>query len=162
MKPARADTGFSLVEVMVVVAIIGLMAGAVVMAIPSSDTRLERVAETTERAFVALSRESVLTGRVIGVRFDAEGFQTLAATDNGWQVDADVLKPDALRFGPASFAALEVAGVEMEPKTGEVTPHIWFLPTGEQPPFKLTLTLGDTEAVLTGSGDGRFKVKRHD
>lgn len=163
MASWRSDTGFSLVETMVVVAIIGLMAGAVVLSIPSRDTTLEDTLATSQRAFGALSRQSVLTGQVLGVRFNAQGFETYRLTDTGWQLAGDILKPDVQQFRPLLLQALQVEGEiqSFELKDGETfRPHVWFLPTGEQLAFTLTLEDGAKTGILSADDGGDMTVTR--
>ncbi len=77
-------SGFSLIELMVVVALIGLMATAVALTLPDPRGRLEdEAARLTAR--LALARdEAVLTGRATAVRIDGGGYAFLGLRDGGW------------------------------------------------------------------------------
>ncbi len=161
MASWRAETGFSLVETMVVVAIIGLMAGAVVLSVPSRDTRLEDTLATSQQAFTALARQSVLTSQVLGVRFSATGFETYRLTDEGWKPEPDILKPAVQEFHSLTLQSLQVDGEAQtfELEDGETfKPHVWFLPTGEQPAFTLALNDGIKRGVLAADDTGTIKV----
>lgn len=159
----RSEAGFSLVETMVVVAIIGLMAGAVVLSVPSRDTALEDALATSQQAFTALGRQSVLTGEVLGVRFSADGFKTYRLTDEGWKPAPGILKPGVEQFRPLTLLSLQVDGEAQtfDLKEGEpFRPHVWFLPTGEQPAFTIALDDGINRGMLTADDTGTMTVTR--
>jgi general secretion pathway protein H len=157
----RNEAGFSLVETMVVVAIVGLMATAVVLSIPARDTGLEDALGRTQRAMTALARHSVMTSQVIGIRFGPDGFDTLALTETGWRTANDILKPDVRQLRPLSVVLVTVDGEDqaLALKADEaLRPHIWFLPTGEQPAFALTLTDGTSRGILKADEMGHMQV----
>ncbi len=156
---ARCNTaGFSLVEVMMVVAIIGLMTGAVVLALPSRTDNLTTELARTERALIALSRTSVMTGRILGVRFASDGFETLVFSDDGWMQNDGLLKHDARHWPELDLLSLTVDGVEADIDSGVAGPHLWFLPTGEYPSFNIVLSGGNARAHLSANASGPMKI----
>ncbi len=159
MQSLEADRGFSLVEVMIVVAIIGLMAGAVVLSLPSESRNVQQAMSRTERAFVALSRDSVLSGRVVGLVLNRGGFETVQLTDDGWALDNSTLKFDARRWEPLSLTSLEVDGVEVSIAATGLEPQIWFLPTGEHPAFELLFEGEGSRATLVAATSAHPKVR---
>lgn len=159
MKRCRSDKGFSLVEVMVVVAIMGMMASAVVLSLPDAGDKLEETLTRTERAMIALERHSVLTGKVVGVRFNSEGFETLVLGDDGWAPADDILKPEATRFGGLVLDELSVNGAALDLLSDQpMAPKVWFLPTGEKTAFSLTLRSPEQAMKLTVPAFGAAEV----
>jgi len=161
MKQRHSEAGFSLVEVMMVVAIIGLMTSAVVLFIPPAKSSLKDALGHTERAFIALSRQSVLTGQVLGARFSDEGFNVYALTENGWKIDDAILKPDAQKWQSFHLSGVRVDGydVDFQSEKKDEAPHLWFLPTGEHPAFQLTLVSEGGQGVLASRQPGHFEVQ---
>ena len=159
MVRRQSDAGFSLVEMMVVVAIIGLMAGAVVLVMPSKERGLADSLQRTEQALIALSRQSVMTGRVYGARFSAGGFTTQVLTDDGWHEDATILKPEATRWNPLLLSALTVAGSDIDLSAETPVPHIWFLPTSETSEFQLRFDTVSGTGSIAANVAGKIKVQ---
>lgn len=162
MKQARPDAGFSLVEMMMVVAIIGLMTSAVVLVMPSKDTRLQDRLRTTEQAFVALARQSVMTGKVLGLQFRPAGFTTKVLTPDGWRTTGDILKAEASGWQPLNLTGLEVNGTRIDLSAERSEPHAWFLPTGEATAFGLTFSSGMKQATLSVDPAGKTEVLYHE
>jgi general secretion pathway protein H len=163
MRALTSDKGFSLVEIMVVMAIMGLMASAVVLAMPSKDDRLERALSGTRTYMTALGRTAVTTGRVVGLRFDDSGYTPLVLKGGEWVVDSTLVGRPRTWDG-ASLVGVELdgAGVSLELKRGEtLRPHVWFLPTGEAASFKLSLEVEGERGSLQGSGTGAIEVVAH-
>ncbi|MFN3857635.1 MAG: GspH/FimT family pseudopilin [Caulobacter sp.] len=71
--PARRG-GFTLIELMVVVAILGLMAAVVVVAIPSGTTTLASEGERFAARLKRAQEEAILTGRGVAVTFTDRGY----------------------------------------------------------------------------------------
>lgn len=168
MQRWRSDKGFSLVEVMVVVAIIGLMTSAAVLMVPTNDDRLQDMLARTGRLMVAIERQAVMSGQVMGVRFAQDGLALLVMSDNGWVPSDAVLNADASRFAGARLQALTVDGAAVDfmvdgPNGGGHQAHVYFLPTGEKPAFTLTLTQdtrsGMQMGTITVPQMGPFEVK---
>ena len=81
-RPQRRDAGFTLVEVMVVIVIIGLLATVVMInVLPSQDRAMREKA----RADIAVLEQAIETFRLETLRFPtaAEGLQALVAPPNG-------------------------------------------------------------------------------
>lgn len=69
-----AKAGFTLVETLVVVVIIGLAASLVLMSAPDPRANLTREAETFAAHLVRAREEAVLSNRIVEVRVDAGGY----------------------------------------------------------------------------------------
>ena len=71
---SRRDAGFTLIEMMVVLAIVGLAAGAILLTAPDSRRGLIAEAERFAAALVRAKEEAVLTNRVIDVLVTPQGY----------------------------------------------------------------------------------------
>ncbi len=137
MKRLADNRGFSLVEVMVVVAIVGLMAGVVVLSLPSKSNQFRQSVEQTGRTLTALSRSSILSGQTVGVVFKPTGLAVMRLGDNGWVNDGTILKTGLAHWSDLSLVSLYVDDTEQSLSSDRVDPHVWFLPTGDYPSFTL-------------------------
>lgn len=158
MQSLKANRGFSLVEVMMVVAIIGLMASAVVLSLPSESQNVRQTMSRTERALVALSRDSILSGRVIGLVFKREGFETVQLTDDGWVIDNATLKPEVRRWQPLALTSVQIGGTDVSVAANGLEPQLWFLPTGEHPAFELSFEGLGVRATVTADASANPQV----
>ncbi len=126
---AAAVRGFTLIEVMVVMVIIGIMAGmAVSLMRPDPGRAAEaeawRLARLTER----LGREAEMTGQVLALSWTADGYQFRRRDDDGTWVPLDsdsVFEPR--RFEPGMRLA-DSGEVRFAPD-GEIEPRRWLLVT---------------------------------
>ena len=159
MRGLLKEDGFSLVELLVVIAIVGLMMSVVVLSVPGEANRVKEEMAQTEAAMIAVSRRSITTGRLYGLKLSREGFEVQVLTDDGWQSETDILKPEAQSWAPLVLEAVEVEGAEVDMKDDLQRPHIWFLPTGEFPAFKLLLASADQRIELLGAEAGTFEVR---
>lgn len=154
----RREAGFSLIEVMVVMVIIGLMTTAAVTLIPSSDRPDVMAAERSVALLQQIRRQSIVTGGIVGVSIQNGDLDVAVFSSGTWKLaeDETFTGLDAFLRG----AELSVANSATEPTTersnSEFVPDIWFLPTGEHLPFQITKHSGsgaDTYSSLTVSGE---------
>lgn len=141
--------GFTLLEVLVVLVIIGVAAGLVIVGRGDNPARTlleetERLRETVQLA----SDEAVLQGEEYGLVVTDDGYRFVRydAGQSNWQTLLQppfayhalpptlLLKLDVTGSGDALAAAQALAG------EGEYRPAILMLSSGELTPFKLTLS----------------------
>lgn len=135
-------SGFTLVELLMTVAIIGLAAGAVVLAVP--DPR-PSVAQDAERFAARLSRareEAVLTNRPVAVETTPAGYGFSVFDGADWS---------ALTDGPFGQEAWS-EGVTVSPADPV---RVVFDPTGVAEPATLTLSRDGraTRIAIDGAGE---------
>jgi general secretion pathway protein H len=83
----RKSTGFSLLELIIVLVIIGVLVAAVTLSI--SDNRGDKLRLEAKRlaARISLARdEAILTNQEFGLQITEEGYQFLVLNDERWQV----------------------------------------------------------------------------
>lgn len=164
------EVGFTLLEIMVVLLIIGIMMSMAVLSIGSQD-RAKGVQNEMLRMqglFTLAAEEAVFGVREWGVKFGLHGYEFLVQDEkNKWQKPAfeeRLLKP---RHWPDEI--LMTLQVEGETLTNEVKPEdppqLIFSSDGEKTPFQLDLELpaNHLESVrfrLTGGMNGVMRMER--
>lgn len=143
-----AVRGFTLIEVMVVMVIIGIMAGmAVSLMRPDPGRAAEaeawRLARLTER----LGREAEMTGQVLALSWTADGYEFTRRDDDGSWVPLD---SDSI-FEPRRFQP----GMRLA-DSGEVR----FAPDGEREPRRWLLITDIAEVAVNLSALGEATVER--
>lgn len=155
--PRVRAAGFTLIEVLVVIVIVGVLALAVTLAVGgSAERRLQGEAERFAALVAHACTQAELGGRDIGIavlaggygfsRFDAEGWQPLP--DEGelrWRAWPEGLTAELGRDGRP--LARSEAGDR---------PQLVCFASGELTPFELVLRLGDTGEAqrVRGESDG--------
>ena len=136
MTAVLSDDGFSLIELMIVMVIIGLMTGAAVVLVPEQTPPLIESARKVASTMTALKRQSVMTGRVYAIDARAGTLDARLQTQSGW-VSAKEIISTANMF--LQDAQISLSGIQV-PKgkpSDDFLPQIWFLPTGEFQPFQM-------------------------
>lgn len=171
-RPTKPATGFTLVEIMVVVVIIGVIAGFAVLSIGSRalDDRLDTEARRLKELVALAADEAVLQGIELGFLQTAEGYAFLALGPDGqWApLESDTLRARAV--AEPLFLRLVVEGRKAEAPDGDeedkqgATPQVLLLSSGETTPFRLEVRARDHAPYYELAGDvlGRFTLERKD
>ncbi len=146
----RADrarrAGFTLVEMMVTVAVIGLAATAVVLAAPDPTPRLLVEAERLAARLVRAREEAILTNRPVAVDIGAEGYGFRVRAEDGWT---------PLTEGPFERVAWE-EGTRVESAGG--VEAVMFDPVGLAEPARLSLSRDRARATVTVDLAGEVRL----
>lgn len=136
MRPARATRGFTLVEVLVVMALAGVLLGAVALSTaPDDATRVVRAAERLAQVMRYAQFRASVTQRSHGIAIEGRRYRVVAYRDGRWapspaaQARSGRL-PEGLRF----VGYPDVRGAAD-------TPVVVFAPARDEPPA--TLGVGD-------------------
>lgn len=140
----RRQRGFSLIELLVVLAIAGLMTGLAVAGFGNSqasvDQALQRLASET-RAQAALARH---TGQLRGLRWNGQRPEFVRREGKGWEVEAV-----ALGDWPKGLRPDWPAGPQ---------PRLLFTPHGWAQPGNVRWRWADGSQQWAWSRDGRLQV----
>ncbi|MFA7386549.1 MAG: type II secretion system minor pseudopilin GspH [Thiohalobacteraceae bacterium] len=164
-RPRRIPAGFTLLEMLVVVAIIGIVLTFAVLAI-GGDRRAEEL-ERESRLFAELLRmageQAVLRGEEWAVQLDPEGYRFLLYTDEGWRtLEGDELfRPRELAEDTWLRVELEGRDLDLE-KTRDIKPTLLLLSSGETSPFVAEFSADDTERRFLVQTDDRLQIEWQD
>jgi len=144
----RAERGFTLVEVMVALAILGLLTGAVLMTLPEPGLRLSDEADRLA-ARLTHAREAALTNaRSVEVRIDADGFAFREQRGGQWR---------ELDHGPFRAAAWP-EGLQVAVESADGRSAVRFDPTGAAEPAVVRLSSRSRSIRVVVDGQGEVQV----
>ena len=171
MKPHPRADGFSLIELLVVVTIVGVFAGAAVLSlgIVGSDRGLEREALRLRSLVDLLAEEALMQSRDYGVRFTETGYrfyvydyQRLVWLD---PIGDAFLSEYRLPEGLVMALSLEDRAVVLEPgldneRPAVPEPQVVILASGEVTPFEAAFyrDLNAGRFVLNAGIDGSVEI----
>ncbi|MGQ4658973.1 GspH/FimT family pseudopilin [Lysobacter sp. F6437] len=140
--------GFTLVELMVVLVIVGLMGVAVVLTAPGDANSLSREADTLAARLVRAQEEAILTTRVVQVVVDAHGYSFHRQSFGEWQpLDEGPFEPIAWAEGTTAM---------LDGKREQVS--FRFEPTGGGREEQVRLTRNDQQLRVGVDAAGEVKV----
>ena len=160
---ASARSGFTLVELLVAMAIASVLLAAVVLAWPDSAARRGELAAQRALALLQLACERAeRSGRDIGIGVSGQGFAFGPFAAGRWQPYRDEayepLRPRVLEPGVRLELAAEGRAVVL-PDAQPGQPQLACLAGGELTPFELRLSgPGDSRWLLTGNADGALSL----
>lgn len=142
----RGEDGFTLVELMVVLAIVGLTTGAVLLTTTDGRPSVAREAERFGARLIRAREEAVLSNRAMEVAVSSSGYSFRARVGGGWRALSDA------PFGPVDWVA-DTAMVD-ETRVGRIA----FDGTGTSTPAAILLTRGDRWTRVTVDSAGNVRV----
>ncbi|MGB6231147.1 MAG: prepilin-type N-terminal cleavage/methylation domain-containing protein [Litorimonas sp.] len=147
-RPSR-EAGFSLVELLAVLAILSLMAGAVVLNLPETRSETARASEAMEARLSRFLDDGDLAGEMRALGADVDALVLYRHDGLSWQRAGEIAWPDdariRLRDGDQVVELTEIAA-----------PRFLFEPYGSVPDFTLTLTAREANYVLAPTPRGRI------
>ena len=165
----RKQQGFTLIELIVVLLIIGVLVTAIGFAPPSRQRQLETEADRLLALLRLAREETLLTAHETAVGFHAEGYRFYRLQGDQWQpISEGLLRPRTLEpdftlslylpedhDDPVPLPWLDYPAQERS------LPRIYFLPGGELTPFELHLSVASVgqELHITGNLLGVIGLK---
>lgn len=136
--------GFTLVELLVVLVIIGLAAAAVVLAIPDPEGSLQTEAERFAARAKAARDLAIVESRPALLRIGPDGYSVSRRSDGAWQ--------EAERYDWAEGTAAEAGGAQGAQSR--------FDSTGLAQPLHVTLRRSERQVAVAIGEDGSVRVQR--
>ena len=171
MRQPRRASGFTLIEIMVVVTIIAIMTGVVVLKVDFRNvgTIVRDSAKRTQLLMVLASDEAIYARQQLGIRFHPNNYEFYILTNNEeGQGTWEIIEHDRLKFRDESvdlefrvdISGLPIVLEELEDEIANasdedpIKPHVLFLSNGEMmPDFRIVVADKDGEfehAISTG------------
>jgi len=161
--PVRGERGFTLLEVLAVLFIIGIVASFAGLSVGQSSSRAaQNEAERLYGLVRVAGEESVLQGRELAIEFTKQSYRFLELTnDNQWVL----IEEDALfrerKLPPDVNIELLVEGAVANFGDEKNLPRIFILSSGELTDFELNFNLDDEKAyTLRGVINGQLDLSR--
>jgi len=174
MKNRRLNRAFTLIEILVVVAIIGIVLSIAVLSlgILGDDRELREEARRLSTLVEVAQDEATMQGREFGIEFMSIGFRFVEFEPylNVWSelVGDDTLRerrlPDGIEFElwiegqsvvlnaePAEFKSRE--GSAAASSAASYAPHVMVFSSGDMTPFEIHLRRPDLDQVVMLQGD---------
>ena len=142
----RSSRGFTLVELLIVLTVIGLMSTAVVLAMPDPRGSLRAEAERFAARAEAMQERAVIDARATAIRVTGAGYGFDIRERAEWR------PLDRKPF--VDYAWTEGTSAELP----ETMIRIVFDPTGVSEPATVRLSRGDEQASIDIGQDGRIRV----
>jgi general secretion pathway protein H len=154
----RGEAGYTLVEALTTLVIVGLVASAVMILAPGPDRTTGRFAEGMAARIAAASEESIIVNRPLGLFVTAEGYGFALLEATGWRQSAPA-SPLAFRPWPDGVAAsVERAGAEDASREDGLAAR--FDALGGATPARIVLSGDGVRWIVTIDGQGRAHVER--
>jgi len=142
--------GFTLVELLMVVAIMGLAAGTVVLAVPDPRPPVGDEAERFAARLVRAREEALLTNRAVAVEATATGYAFSSFDGVQWSPLTDG------PFGEERWAEDTAARADGQPADAPL--RVVFDPTGVADAARLTLSRGPRAVTVAVDAAGEVRV----
>jgi len=150
-RPAQREAGFTLVEILVVVAIAGLLVALAAVNLFPGEAQVSR----RDSAAVAMAVEHARDAAWFGGRPSAITFNDGRLRE--WRFDGRTWQPDARHDKPLP-AGLEVGAVHVDGQPLPPGDRLVFLPDGLGIPFRVALTSRGLGWAVEGDAAGAVKL----
>ena len=152
--------GFTLVEMLVALVIMGLLAATVVLTWPAGSALRDDAAALAARATLA-AEESILSGTAMGLDVNAQGYAFYRIENGTWREvdDERAFRRQTWREGVVPHIRREGFGAnDRRGDAKAISPSLVFDPTGLVPAFSVTLAEGASRLMVASTTRGVMQV----
>ena len=159
VAPLHKDAGFTLVEILCVLALLGLTAGLVVLNLPKPAPPFRTEVQSVTTLLNLAARQSVIDGKSRGIDMTT-GHLDILAYDGDWISDrqqdfTDIYGVELIVEG----AEIDLGAREKKREKSDLPPLIYFDATGNVTPFILFLEGRDESFILSPDARGRIVME---
>lgn len=160
----KTHRGFTLVEMLVVLVIVGLMSGVAVLSLPGREESARDAALRLAARATLLAEESIIEGVPTGLDVNDGGYRLFRFREGIWQpiTDERAFAAEQWRDGISIVVDLKEAGTRRASSQVSRTPSIVFDSSGFATPFDVAIVRGERRYVVAGDSQGNISVKNHD
>jgi len=168
----RAQAGFTLLEVLVVVFIIGIVLSVAVISLPADHEKaLQTEAERVDALIGLAQQEAIIRDRQLALEVKTDGYRFLIQDGTSWTPMPDAnfrarslaepIQMDLIIDG-APLLKQDQGDDTADKDEDDEAPRIFVLSSGELSPFTLSLTHPDVpfEFLIHGEISGRHTVEK--
>lgn len=151
MHRGNQMAGFTIVEVLLVVFIVGLSTTIVVMNLPEGPARLEAAVSDVERSIGDLEDRAVTTGVLHGLQLHSDRFEVATRVEGEWSIDRRLgydLDPDLLFV------------IDRRRPSEDLVPDIIFDPSGIPSSGTITIADGAERTQIRFGADAEDRPRR--
>jgi general secretion pathway protein H len=170
---ARRASGFTLLEVLVVIVIIGVITSMAVISVRvlGGDHEMQQEAERLQAILTQVREEATLQSRDLGLRVDETSFEFLEYDGRmeRWRavLGDPLLRERTLPGGLRLALRLEGRSAKLEPRQPEtdrnpIFPHVILQASGDLTPFDLVFSRDGTKEQRRLSGTLEGRIELHD
>lgn len=158
--------GFTLVELLVAMAVIGLATAVAVITWPREDGAARQTAERLAARIKMASHQSVLTGKPHGLSLAAGGAVFMQRDRAGWRLVSAAEQPRSMQWPSGIAVALERPAAPEADRGGDGVdaraPMVVFDPLGGSDVFAVSVSAPGRRYLITAGADGQIALTRVD
>ncbi|NNC38118.1 MAG: prepilin-type N-terminal cleavage/methylation domain-containing protein [Hyphomonadaceae bacterium] len=150
------QAGFTLVEVLMSMLIIGLMTGIVVLNLPEGDDPWEDQARELASKFQIASQSAMISNQSIGIKISKQGYEIVRFVAGDWvEIEGSEFSGDI----PISIELVQNgAKIDLKAAAKTEVPVIRYDATGLATPFELTIDGYGRSMQFVGGPDGTVEL----